>query len=66
MPPEVPSVTVADDPVVVFIMVGLFAAAAILAVLFATPVFSRVPRRPADDLAPHENRTPPSASVLDD
>jgi hypothetical protein len=65
MPPDVQPVTLADEPVVVFIMVGLFAAAAILAVLFATPLFSRVPRVRMDDESPH-HRTPWSASVFDD
>lgn len=44
MPIEVPEVRVVDDPLVVFILVGLFAAAALLAVWFATPWAARMPR----------------------
>lgn len=60
--PLVPPVSVVDDPMVVYLMVGLFAAVALLALWFATPWASRV-REPLQQpgTVPPAPPPPPSA-----
>ena len=66
MPLDPAEVHVTQDPLVVFALVALFASVIILAVLFATPRFRRLPdevEMPVDDASPDAGPRPTTATT---